>query len=153
MTDNKQEVKINISEIMQMIPHRYPFLLVDKVLEIHGEESIVGVKNVSANEPQFMGHFPENPVMPGVLIIEAMAQISGLLVVHLLKAAKEGRLVYFMSIDNAKFRKIVRPGDTLVLKSKVIQHRGQVWKFAATAEVDGCVVAESDLMAMIKDKE
>ncbi len=144
---------INIADIMSMIPHRYPFLLVDKVTHIETNHSIVGIKNVTFNEPQFTGHFPDNPVMPGVLIIEAMAQISAVLVAHSIEAKKEEKLVYFMSIDNAKFRKIVRPGDRLILKSSILQHRSEVWKFEATAEVDGAIVAESNFMAMVKNKE
>lgn len=144
---------INIADIMSMIPHRYPFLLVDKVTHIETNHSIVGIKNVTFNEPQFTGHFPDNPVMPGVLIIEAMAQISAILVAHSIEAKKEEKLVYFMSIDNAKFRKIVRPGDRLILKSSILQHRSDVWKFEANAEVDGAIVAESNFMAMVKNKE
>ena len=152
MTQNKEK-HINIVDIMSMIPHRHPFLLVDKVISIETNHSIVGIKNVTFNEPQFAGHFPNNPVMPGVLIIEALAQISAVLVAHSIGAKKEEKLVYFMSIDNAKFRKIVRPGDSLILKSLITQHRSDVWKFLATAEVDGSVVAESNFMAMIKNKE
>ncbi len=144
---------INISEIMSMIPHRYPFLLVDKVTDLEVNHSITGIKNITFNEPQFTGHFPDNPVMPGVLIIEAMAQISAVLVARSIDAKKEEKLVYFMSIDNAKFRKIVRPGDILTLKSVITQHRSDVWKFQATAEVEGSIVAESNFMAMVKNKE
>jgi len=152
-TNNIANPEINIIKIMDLIPHRYPFLLVDKIIDIEINHTIAGIKNVSFNEPQFTGHFPDNPVMPGVLIIEALAQVSAVLVAHSTSAAKSEKLIYFMSIDNAKFRKIVRPGDSLVLKSSVVQHRGTVWKFSARAEVDSSVVAEADLMAMMKDKE
>ncbi len=154
MSENNISIpKINIGEIMDMIPHRYPFLLVDRIIEIETNHSITGIKNVTFNEPQFAGHFPDNPVMPGVLIIEALAQVSAVLTAYSTNAKKAEKLVYFMSIDNAKFRKIVRPGDTLILKSSIVQHRGTVWKFSTTAEVDDAVVAEADLMAMMKDKD
>lgn len=143
--------EIDIAQIMDMIPHRYPFLLVDRVTEIN-ENSVIGIKNVTFNEPQFMGHFPNNPVMPGVLIIEALAQVSAVLVSHKIKADKNQKLVYFMSIDNAKFRKIVRPGDSLILKSTITHNKGDVWKFSATAEIGGILAAESDFMAMVRDR-
>ncbi len=144
---------IDIDQIMKMIPHRYPFLLVDKISALKEGESILGLKNVTINEPYFAGHFPGNPVMPGVLIIEALAQVSALLVSYMLKASQEEKQVILMSIANAKFRKIVKPGDVLELHSTIVQNRGNVWKFAAKAEVDGSVASECTLMAMIKDKE
>jgi len=143
---------MNIHEIMSMIPHRYPFLLVDRIKEIKIGESIVGIKNVTANEPQFTGHFPTRPVMPGVLIIEAMAQVSAVLVAKSMDST-EDKEVFFMSIDESKFRKIVEPGDCLVLYSTIIQNRGAVWKFKVKAEVDGKVAAEAVLTAMVKNKE
>ena len=149
MTEKIDNNIIAIEEIMDMIPHRYPLLLVDRVLELSEHKTIKGIKNVSFNEPQFMGHFPSNPVMPGVLIIEALAQISAVLVSKSIKAQKDEKLVYFMSIDNAKFRKIVKPGDTLILHSEIMQARGNVWKFKAFAEVDSIIVAESEFMAMV----
>lgn len=145
--------KINIKEIMAMIPHRYPFLLVDRIVSFKANESIVGLKNITFNEPQFMGHFPEAPVMPGVLIIEAMAQVSAVLVSKTLNAKPGEKTVYFMSIDGAKFRKVVQPGDSLYLHSKIEQQRSSVWKFSSYAEVDNVKVAESTFTAMVKDKD
>ncbi|NDB83597.1 MAG: 3-hydroxyacyl-[acyl-carrier-protein] dehydratase FabZ [Alphaproteobacteria bacterium] len=145
---------MNIQEIMKLIPHRYPFLLVDKVISISNNSLITGIKNVTINEPYFVGHFPDNPVMPGVLIIEAMAQVSGLLVAHILQLSTEqNRQVILMSINNAKFRKIVKPGDVLELNSSITQNRGNVWKFSANAKVEGSIVAECELMAMIRGEE
>jgi 3-hydroxyacyl-[acyl-carrier-protein] dehydratase len=143
--------RIDINEIMSIIPHRYPFLLVDRVTEIKHKESIVGIKNVTANEPQFTGHFPTRPVMPGVLIIEAMAQLSAVLVAKSMENTMD-KEVFFMSIEESKFRKIVEPGDTLVMYANIIQNRGPVWKFKARAEVDGKVAAEAVFTAMVKDK-
>jgi len=143
--------RIDINEIMSIIPHRYPFLLVDRVTEIKLNESIVGIKNVTANEPQFTGHFPTRPVMPGVLIIEAMAQLSAVLVAKSMESTKD-KEVFFMSIDESKFRKIVEPGDTLTMYASIIQNRGPVWKFRARAEVEGKVAAEGIFTAMVKDK-
>jgi len=144
--------QINITEILQMIPHRYPMMLVDRILEYVPGKSIVGLKNVSFNEPQFTGHFPDFPVMPGVLIIEAMAQVSAVLVAKTINAKAGEKTVFFMSIDNAKFRKIVQPGDALHIYAKVEQNRGDVWKFSAEAKVDGKLVAESSFSAMVKDR-
>jgi 3-hydroxyacyl-[acyl-carrier-protein] dehydratase len=146
------ETTININEIMAIIPHRYPFLLVDRVKEITIGKSIVGIKNVTANEPQFTGHFPARPVMPGVLIIEAMAQLSAVLVAKSMEST-EDKEVFFMSIEESKFRKIVEPGDCLVMYANIVQNRGTVWKFKARAEVDGQIAAESTFTAMVKDKE
>ncbi len=146
------QVKMDINEIMSIIPHRYPFLLVDKVTEITLKESIVGIKNVTANEPQFTGHFPDRPVMPGVLIVEAMAQLSAVLVAKSMEST-EDKEVFFMSIEEAKFRKIVEPGDVLVMHSKIVQSRGAVWKFEARAEVEGKIAAQAKFTAMVKDKE
>ncbi|MDG1436448.1 MAG: 3-hydroxyacyl-ACP dehydratase FabZ [Rickettsiaceae bacterium] len=143
--------RIDIKEIMSIIPHRYPFLLVDRVTEIKLNESIVGIKNVTANEPQFTGHFPGRPVMPGVLIIEAMAQISAVLVAKSMETT-EDKEVFFMSIDESKFRKVVEPGDSLILYASIVQSRGAVWKFKARAEVEGAVAAESTFTAMVKNK-
>lgn len=146
----KQE-RIDINEIMSIIPHRYPFLLVDRVTDIKHKESIIGIKNVTANEPQFTGHFPSRPVMPGVLIIEAMAQLSAVLVAKSMESTAD-KEVFFMSIDESKFRKVVEPGDTLIMYANIIQNRGPVWKFKARAEVDGKVAAEAVFTAMVKDK-
>ena len=143
--------KIDINEIMSIIPHRYPFLLIDRVVEIELKKSIIGIKNVTANEPQFTGHFPTRPVMPGVLIIEAMAQLSAVLVAKSIESTDD-KEVFFMSIDESKFRKVVEPGDTLKMFAEIIQNRGPVWKFKARAEVDGKVAAEGVFTAMVKDK-
>ncbi len=143
--------KIDIHRILRMIPHRYPFLLVDRVLDVVPGESAVGLKNVTMNEPHFQGHFPDRPVMPGVLIVEAMAQTAAVIVVSHLGASSEGKLVYFMSIENARFRKPVEPGDQLMIHCKKERQRGNVWKFSAEAKVDGVVVAEAAYTAMIMD--
>jgi 3-hydroxyacyl-[acyl-carrier-protein] dehydratase len=142
---------IDIEQIHKMIPHRYPFLLIDKVIDLIPDESAIGVKNVTFNEPHFIGHFPGKPIMPGVLIVEAMAQTSAVLVVETLKGNTEGKLVYFMSIENAKFRKIVIPGDTMHLVIQKERNRGNVWKFNAEARVNGEIVAEATFTAMIMD--
>ena len=142
---------MNINEIMSIIPHRYPFLLVDRIREIELGKSIIGIKNVTANEPQFTGHFPSRPIMPGVLIIEAMAQLSAVLVAKSMDST-EDKEVFFMSIEEAKFRKIVEPGDTIVMYASIIQNRGPVWKFKARSEVDGKMAAETLFTAMVKDK-
>jgi 3-hydroxyacyl-[acyl-carrier-protein] dehydratase len=152
MTNSDAKV-INISQIMDMIPHRYPLLLVDRIIDINENKNIVGIKNITFNEPQFMGHFPKHPVMPGVLIVESLAQVSAVLVAKSLNAKPDSKLVYFMSIDSAKFRKIVSPGDTMILKSEIIQSKHNVWKFSATAEVDGILACECEFKAMVKDKE
>ena len=144
-------MKIDINEIMSIIPHRYPFLLIDRVTSITLNKSIVGIKNVTINEPQFTGHFPERPVMPGVLIIEAMAQLAAVLVAKSMDSTK-GKEVFFMSIEEAKFRKIVEPGDTIVMYASILQNRGPVWKFKARSEVDGKIAAETLFTAMVKDK-
>ncbi len=144
-------VPIPIERIMEMIPHRYPFLLIDRVTEAVLDSHAVCIKNVTFNEPHFIGHFPSKPVMPGVLIIEAMAQTSAVLVVSTLGASAEGKLVYFMSIDEARFRKPVVPGDTLVIRAEKQRSRGNVWKFACTAHVGDAKVAEAVVSAMIVD--
>jgi len=145
--------KINIEKIIKSLPHRYPFLLVDKVVSLEAGKKIVAVKNVTFNEPHFLGHFPDHPIMPGVLIIEAMAQAGALMVTCAPDFNAEDKLVYFMSIDGAKFRKPVVPGDVLELHIEAVQNRGSVWKLAATAIVDGQKVSEAQLSAMIVDKE
>lgn len=142
---------IGVERVMEMIPHRYPFLMVDRVIDIVPNVSAVGVKNVSINEPQFQGHFPRHPVMPGVLIIEAMAQSAAVLVVQTLGKDFEGKLVYFMSVDSARFRKPVVPGDVMYVHVSKKRQRGPVWKFEAEAKVDGHVVADAVYSAMILD--
>lgn len=143
---------IDILGIMQAIPHRYPFLLIDRVVEVHRNRSAVGVKNVSVNESFFAGHFPNHPVMPGVLIIESMAQTAAVLVVETLGPAAQGKVVYFMSIEGAKFRRPVVPGDQLRVQVTKERNRGNVWKFNAVARVDGTAVAEATFAAMIMDR-
>lgn len=142
---------LNIEEIIGMIPHRYPMLLVDRVLEI-SENGLVALKNVTINEPFFNGHFPGKPIMPGVLIVEAMAQASALFTIKHLGDSAKGKLVYFMSIDEAKFRKPVVPGDSLHIHVEKVQNRGPVWKFACEGKVAGAKVAEATVTAMIADK-
>ena len=143
---------INIEEIIKMIPHRYPFLLNDRVQDVVPGTSATGVKNVTINEPFFPGHFPDKPIMPGVLIIESMAQTAAVLVVSGLGTETEGKLVYFMSVESARFRKPVIPGDQLEIKVKKRQMRGSVWKFDGQAYVQNILVAESGFTAMIADK-
>lgn len=143
---------VDIQRIMQDIPHRYPFLLIDRVVDLVRDESAVGVKNVSVNESFFQGHFPGHPVMPGVLIIEAMAQTAAVLVVETLGDDAAGRVVYFMSVEGAKFRRPVGPGDQLRIHIVKKQKRGNVWKFHAIARVDGNAVAEATYAAMIMNK-
>lgn len=150
-SENSEPVTLPIERIMEMIPHRYPFLLIDKVTNVHLGESAIGVKNVTMNEPFFVGHFPEKPVMPGVLIIEAMAQTSAVLVVHTMGKDAEGKLVYFMSVDEARFRKPVGPGDTLNIQVSKVQSRRNVWKFKCEAFVEEQKVAEAVISAMIVD--
>ncbi|MDA0902549.1 MAG: 3-hydroxyacyl-ACP dehydratase FabZ [Proteobacteria bacterium] len=149
----KEFETINIQKIFESIPHRYPMLLVDKVIDIKKDESAIGIKNVTFNEPHFAGHFPDKPIMPGVLIIEAMAQCAGIMVTHSCGFEPGEKLVYFMSIDNAKFRKPVVPGDVLELHVKTIQKRGPVWKMSGEGIVEGKKVAEADFSAMIVDKK
>ena len=139
--------------LMEVLPHRYPFLMIDRLVDIIANVSATGIKNVTVNEPYFQGHFPGQPVMPGVLIIEAMAQTSAALVVHSMGPHAEGKLVYFMSIESARFRKPVLPGDRLNVHVTKERSRGNVWKFRAEAKVDGVVVAEATYSAMILDKE
>ncbi|HKU94318.1 MAG TPA: 3-hydroxyacyl-ACP dehydratase FabZ [Vineibacter sp.] len=141
---------LDIRRIMEMIPHRYPMLLVDRMLDLHLGESAIGIKNVSINEPFFQGHFPASPVMPGVLIVESMAQTAGILVVATMGREAEGKLVYFMSIDGARFRRPVVPGDRIEVHVKKLQSRQNVWKFSGKAIVDGNVAAEATFAAMIR---
>lgn len=144
---------ITIDQIIKLIPHRYPILLVDKVVSVEGGKNIVAIKNVTFNEPHFMGHFPDHPIMPGVLIIEAMAQAGAIMVMQSGDFKPEENVVYFMSIDGAKFRKPVVPGDVLELHIKTIQSRGPVWKLAGVAIVDGQKVSEAEFSAMIVKKD
>ncbi|MFL5267167.1 MAG: 3-hydroxyacyl-ACP dehydratase FabZ [Stellaceae bacterium] len=147
----EQGIEIGLSRIMQMIPHRHPFLMIDKVVDVIANDRATGVKNVTINENYFQGHFPTRPVMPGVLIIEAMAQTAAVLVVHTLGPASEGKLVYFMSVDNARFRRPVFPGDRLDVHVTKQRNRGNVWKFEGQAKVGDNVMAEAVFAAMILD--
>ncbi len=143
---------VDIKGIMTAIPHRFPMLLIDRMVDVILGESATGIKNVSVNEPFFAGHFPGHPVMPGVLIIECMAQTSAALVVRTLGPEAAGKVVYFMSIDSAKFRRPVVPGDQIRVEVSRKQRRGPVWKFQGIAKVDGVVVAEAVYSAMIMDR-
>jgi len=143
---------LDIARILQAIPHRYPFLMIDRVVDLVTNQSAIGIKNVSVNESFFQGHFPNHPVMPGVLIIEAMAQTAAILVVETLGPDAAGRVVYFMSVEGAKFRRPVVPGDQLRIHCTKQRNRGNVWKFSAVARVDGISVAEATYAAMIMDR-
>lgn len=148
-------IVMNIEQIIKMLLHRYPFLLVDRVIEVnYEEESLVAIKNVTFNEPHFTGHFPDRSVMPGVLIVEALAQAAALYVIDSNKIDTSSNMaVYFMSIENAKFRQIVTPGDTLYLHVKKERARANVWKFNGEARVNGKLVAESSFTAMIAEEK
>ncbi|MBL9011563.1 MAG: 3-hydroxyacyl-ACP dehydratase FabZ [Alphaproteobacteria bacterium] len=141
----------DIRRIMELLPHRPPFLMIDRVIDIVPSVSATGIKNVTFNEPQFAGHFPGMPVMPGVLLIEAMAQTAGAMVVHSLDITTDGKVVYFMTIDKARFRVPVVPGDTVMLPVKAIRRRGPVWRFQGEARVGDRLCAEAEFSAMIMD--
>jgi 3-hydroxyacyl-[acyl-carrier-protein] dehydratase len=143
--------EIDIQRVMQMIPHRQPFLMIDKVVGVVADARATGIKNLTINESFFQGHFPARPVMPGVLIIEAMAQTAAVLVVYTLGPQAEGKLVYFMTVDNARFRRPVFPGDVLHIHVSKQRNRGNVWKFEGRAEVRGQLMAEAVFTAMILD--
>jgi 3-hydroxyacyl-[acyl-carrier-protein] dehydratase len=149
--ENKTLASADIMKIMKLLPHRYPFLMIDKIIEMDGDNSCIGIKNVTINEPHFTGHFPERPVFPGVLLIEAMAQTAGALCVHARGTDAPPQLVYFMTIDKAKFRKPVEPGDQVHFHVKKIRQRSNIWKFDAVAKVDGQKVAEAEVSAMLID--
>ena len=154
MTDaacGEEAMEIGIQRIMEMIPHRHPFLMIDRVIGVVANQRAIGIKNVSINEPYFQGHFPARAVMPGVLIIEAMAQTAAVLVVHTLGRESEGKLVYFMSVENARFRRPVFPGDRLDVHVFKQRNRGNVWKFEGQAKVGDQLVAEATFAAMILD--
>ena len=146
-----EERVLGIEEIMKVLPHRYPFLLVDRIVEIEERKRIVGLKNVTINEPFFQGHFPGQPIMPGVLIVEAMAQVGGMLLMDVVEDPNN-KVVYFMSLDNVKFRQPVRPGDQLRLELELTQMRGTVCRFTGVAKVDGKVVCEAEMAAMVRDR-
>ena len=141
---------VGIKEILTMLPHRYPFLLVDRIIDIRGDERGIGIKNVTINEPHFMGHFPGNPVMPGVLVLEGLAQTGGVLAMRSRPGMKAG-VVYFLTIDKAKFRKPVVPGDVLEYHLSKIAHRRNMWWYRGEAKVGGELAAEAELGAMISE--
>ena len=142
----------DIMRMMELLPHRYPFLLVDRIYDIRGDESCIGVKNVTFNEPQFQGHFPKHPIMPGVLLIECMAQTAGALCISNLEAAGGRRSVYLMTIDNAKFRRRVVPGDVVEYHMTKLKNRRNMWWFRGEAKVRGDLVAEAVVSAMLADE-
>jgi 3-hydroxyacyl-[acyl-carrier-protein] dehydratase len=142
---------IKIQDILAALPHRYPFLMVDRIIDVHGDERGIGIKNVTANEPQFLGHFPNNPVMPGILILEGMAQTAGTLCIRANSWTSKPNRVYFLTIDKAKFRKPVIPGDTLEYHVRRIARRKNMWWFRGEAKVVGEIVAEAELGAMIAE--
>ncbi len=144
----------DINRVLKLLPHRYPFLLVDRIIDMDGDNSCIGIKNVTANEPFFQGHFPNYPIMPGVLLVEGMAQTAGALCVHSLGQDYEPQLVYFMGIDGVKFRRPVVPGDQVHYHVAKTRNRGRAWRFKAEAKVDGVVVAEAaEILAMIVEAE
>jgi 3-hydroxyacyl-[acyl-carrier-protein] dehydratase len=155
MEDNKNQenLSVDIHEILKYLPHRYPFLLVDRVLSCEPGKSITALKNVTINEPFFNGHFPNYPVMPGVLIIEALAQAAGILTLKSVSAKPDqDSIFYFVGIDAARFKRPVQPGDQLMLKATILRERIGVWKYSAKAEVDGRVAAEAELMCTMRSK-
>ncbi|MBU0622586.1 MAG: 3-hydroxyacyl-ACP dehydratase FabZ [Gammaproteobacteria bacterium] len=144
---------MDIHEVLEHLPHRYPFLLIDRVLEVVPNERIVALKNVTINEPFFPGHYPHHPVMPGVLVVEAMAQASGILSFKTMgKLPSDDSVYYFVGIDNARFKRPVGPGDQLILKAAVTMNKRGMWKFSCTAEVDGQIAAEAELICTLKTK-
>ena len=152
MSEGKGGIALDIDKLFAVLPHRYPFLMIDRLVEMKLGESAVGLKNVTINEPFFQGHFPTAPIMPGVLLIEAMAQTAGALVVETLGPEMRGKLVYFMSVDEAKFRAPVRPGDQVFIHVTKLHARKLVWKFKGECKVDGNLVAEAVYTAMIVDR-
>ena len=147
-----QGLSLDVEQIKKLLPHRAPFLFIEKLTEIKPGESAVGYKAVSFNEPHFQGHFPGFAVMPGVLLVEAMAQAAGALVVHTLGISRDNRIVYFMTIDKARFRSPVKPGDLLRIPVKALRHRGPVWRFMGEAYVGDTLCAEAEFSAMIRDQ-
>jgi 3-hydroxyacyl-[acyl-carrier-protein] dehydratase len=141
----------DIREILRLLPHRYPFVMVDRIIDMRGDEHGVGIKNVTINEPQFLGHFPDNPVMPGVLVIEGMAQTACVLVLRLMPRSDKRRTMFFLTIDKAKFRKPAGPGDTLEYHVDKVAHRRQMWWYRAEAKVGGVLIAEAELGAYLTE--
>lgn len=147
-----EDLNIGIEEIKKLIPHRYPMLLVDRIVSLKENESIVGIKNITFNEPQFMGHFPDRAVMPGVLMIEALAQLAAILVSKSLGGDAQDKEIFFMAVENTKFRRIVEPGDTLVMEASIVQSRKSIWKFKGISKVGDDIAVESVFTAMVKNK-
>lgn len=141
----------DIAELLKALPHRYPFLMIDRIVDMRGDESAIGIKNVTANEPQFLGHFPENPVFPGVLLVEGMAQTAGAICIFASKLDGP-KNVFFMTIDKAKFRKPVTPGDTVEYHVTKIAHKRNMWWYRGEAKVGGVVVAEAEVGAMLSPR-
>lgn len=139
---------VDIHEIARLLPHRYPFLMIDRVVDIRGDDSAVGIKNVTINEPQFLGHFPDYPVMPGVLLMEGMAQTGAVIVLRLLKL-RESHAMFLLTIDKAKFRKPARPGDTIEYHLTKLRHRRGMWWYRGEAQVGGTLIAEAEIGAML----
>jgi beta-hydroxyacyl-ACP dehydratase FabZ len=152
VTEGKMDKAFDIQEIMKLLPHRYPFIMVDRILELTPGEKVIALKNVTINEPFFQGHFPENPIMPGVLIIEAMGQAGAVLAAKSLELEPHGSLIYFMGMDKVKFRKPVTPGDQLIFEMKFLKQRRNVFRMSGTAYVDENVVAQAELMATFGEK-
>jgi 3-hydroxyacyl-[acyl-carrier-protein] dehydratase len=150
MNGNTMEAA-DIGEIMRLLPHRYPFLMIDRIIDIRGEDHGIGIKNLTINEPQFVGHFPGNPVMPGVLLIEGMAQTAGVLCLRQMSTAEKQRSMYFLTIDKAKFRKPAVPGDIVEYHVDKITHRRNMWWYRAEAKVSGVLIAEAEVGAIITE--
>jgi len=141
----------DIREILRLLPHRYPFVMIDRIIDIRGDEHGIGIKNVTFNEPQFVGHFPDNPVMPGVLLIEGMAQTAGVLCLRRMSLSEQRRAMYFLTIDKAKFRKPAVPGDTIEYHVNKIAHRRNMWWYRAEAKVGDTLIAEAEVGAIITE--
>jgi 3-hydroxyacyl-[acyl-carrier-protein] dehydratase len=150
MTGETAEIA-DIREILRLLPHRYPFVMVDRIVDIRGDDHGIGIKNVTFNEPQFLGHFPENPVMPGVLVIEGMAQTAGVMCLRQMSLTEKHRSMYFLTIDKAKFRKPAVPGDIIEYHVNKIAHRRNMWWYRAEAKVNGALIAEAEVGAVISE--
>jgi 3-hydroxyacyl-[acyl-carrier-protein] dehydratase len=153
MSEKQTLDSADIMRVLELLPHRYPFLMIDRIIEMDGDDSCIGIKNVTINEPHFQGHFPIQPVMPGVLLIEAMAQTAGALCVNSREDMGTPSLVYFMTIEKAKFRKPVVPGDVVHIHVQKVKNRANIWKFACEAKVEGVKVAEAEVSAMLIGNE